>query len=417
MCLHERSEDGDHHREHAGLGHDHVTQGKRDDAQAGNEDIRAAHDGREDGAEQAGQPCADAGGVHELGDAEDAADEDDKRPLAFGVGLRRRQQAGGEERHVSRDGHEAGVHAVQLLGDPEDDGDGNDDDALLLLLGDGAERLVLLLEEGHVAGELFFRFADDRAVQIGQNDEHEIPDDRALEPGAPGEGEALHEADHQRNERRAGHEGNAEDVRAHEVGKPQAAGRFAVRLRADSLTDLADQGRHDGGLGIGAGDHRGGDDAREHHGRDLATIGAGELREDPQRQALHEAAVVDADRHDEHADAQPDGRAGELDRDVRHLAEFEYQQHDHGRKGRDPVRQGAGDQARQQEAEAPEILPALTAHHFRFRRQVGDQQHQDNTAQNAENRLFHLLAHEFHSSLMNGSQLALSLVNYLSSWF
>lgn len=54
---------------------------------------------------------------------------------------------------------------------------------------------------------------------------------------------------------------------------------------------------------------------------------------------------------------------------------------------------------------------------FRFRRQVGDQQHQDNTAQNAENRLFHLLAHEFHSSLMNGSQLALSLVNYLSSWF
>lgn len=210
---------------------------------------------------------------------------------------------------------------------------------------------------------------------------------------------------------------NAEDVRAHEVGKPQAAGCFAVRLRADSLTDLADQGRHDGGLGIGAGDHRGGDDAREHHGRDLAAIGAGELREDPQRQALHEAAVVDADRHDEHADAQPDGRAGELDRDVRHLAEFEYQQHDHGRKGRDPVRQGAGDQARQQEAEAPEILPALTAHHFRFRRQVGDQQHQDNTAQNAENRLFHLLAHEFHSSLMNGSQLALSLVNYLSSWF
>ena len=71
---------------------------------------------------------------------------------------------------------------------------------------------------------------------------------------------------------------------------------------------------------------------------------------------------------------------------------------------------------KKEEAEAPEILPALTAHHFRFRRQVGDKQHQDNTAQNAENRLFHLLAHEFHSSLMNGSQLALSLVNYLSSW-
>ena len=187
MCLKQRAEDCDHDGHAAGLRHDDETKQVCDDAQCGDEDPGAAHDGSEDGSEDACQPSADAEGCHETCNGKNAADEDGDGPHALCADLGRSDQAACDECDIGEDGDHACVDLVGGLGEPENEGCENDDDALLLLGADLAESLVRLLDELNICCLLSLGgLAENEAENINEDDADYIPyacTDKPLTPG------------------------------------------------------------------------------------------------------------------------------------------------------------------------------------------------------------------------------------------
>ena len=307
MCLKQRAEDCYHDCHAAGLGDDNETKQIGDDAQAGDEYPGTAHDGCEDRSENAGEPGAHAEGCHKACNGENAADEDGDGPHALCADLGRSDQTTCDECNVCENCDHACVDLVGGLSKPEDKCCENNDDALLFLGAELAESLVRVLDELNVCCLLSIGgLAENEAEHIDKNYADYIPYACADKPLTPGNALAD-EAEHKCDINRAGNESHAELVGAHEVCKPQAERLLGVALCAGRLTYLVDKRSHHGSLCGGGRNNGAHDNAGKKHCSYLTCIGSGEAGQHPQRQALHKAAVVDAYRHDEHADAEPYG--------------------------------------------------------------------------------------------------------------
>ena len=193
------------------------------------------------------------------------------------------------------------------LSKPEDKCYENNDDALLFLGAELAESLVRVLDEFNICCLLSIGgLAEYKAEHIDKHYADYIPYACADKPLTPGNALAD-EAEHKSNIDRTGNESHTELVGAHEVCKPQAERLLGVTLCAGCFTYLVDKRGHHRSLCSGRRDDGAHDNAGKEHCGNLTCIGSGEAGQHPQRQALHKAAIVDAYRHDKHADAEPYG--------------------------------------------------------------------------------------------------------------
>lgn len=256
---------------------------------------------------------------------------------------------------------------MDRLSQPENEADKENDDALLFLLAHGSESLVLLFDElGREGCGRLLGLADHGAEEIGENDADHEPGPECGEPVAPGELHAAHEADHQCNVCRAGHEGAAEVVCRHKACRPDAERGLAAGLDAACLADLCGEGGQNAGLCQRAGDQRSGDKAGNEHCGDLTSVSSGELGYDPESDSLKEAAVIQTDRQGEDAYYQPYGARTELRHNLAYSADLEYYEKcEHG-KTCCPVGKSGRDEKYQHQTEYTEILPCGAGHGFCF---------------------------------------------------